>query len=389
MHESVLLGELVVSMLFEGVGRTVDETLDVEDLRQQLPLVVAILIGSYLLARAVHWYGKRTLKRENEAEGTLRAAILEEVYRPIAITIALVGIYTSLVVLERIEEGATIEAGLSTVLIVVWAWTGIRIGNRWIAHVRASDSGYEFAPVFKNLWTVAIVVGSVLLLLSIWEIEITPFLASAGLLGVIVGLAAQDGIANLIGGVALYVDNTYKVGDVILVEDDMRGTVTDIGVRSTTVLTSDNRVISVPNAVLNSNQVVNETAPQRHVRLEFPFSVAYGTDPELVEDVLLEACEEANLIREQPSPHVLFLSFGDSSLEFIVRAYISHPLSEKRARDQLNRLAVAGFEEAGVDVPFPQRTLSFAEDATSDDRSDVPGVAARETDEETLDSTTE
>ena len=355
-------------LVFEQVTESVFEDVDGAEALQQLLLVAGILVSSYVLARAIQYHGRRRLERDNGDVGTFREAVLKELYRPLAITIATAGIYASLGVLETNADVSVVSRGLSTVLVVVWVWTSVRIGNRWIVCVRAGDGNYEFAPVFKNLWTVGVVLGGLLLLLSIWNVEITPFLASAGLLGVIIGLAAQDGIANLIGGLALYVDDTYKVGDVILVDDGLRGTVTDIGVRSTTVLTSDNRIVSVPNAVLNSNQVVNETAPRRHVRIEFPFSVAYGTDPELVERVLLDACEQAPLIRDQPAPHVLFISYGDSALEFIVRAYISHPLSEKRARDQLNREAATGFDEAGIEVPFPQRTISYAENSGIDHR---------------------
>ena len=332
---------------------------------EPLILVPVILIASYLLARLVHWWGNRHLTEESGVV-PFRRAVLEETYRPLAITIALVGIYASLDVLDGVEDSTIVVPVLTTVLVVVWMRTSVRLGKRWIEHVKAADVDYEFAPVFKNMWTIGVVVGGVLLLLSIWNIEITPFLASAGILGIILGFAAQDGISNLIGGVALYFDNTYKIGDVILVDDDMRGTVTDIGIRSTTVLTTDNRLVSVPNSVLNSTQVVNETAPQRHVRIEIPIGVAYGTDHREVERILLEACETANLVRARPEPRVLFADFGDSALHFTVRAYISHPLSEKRARDQYNRLVSDAFEEAGITIPFPQRTLSYLDESAEE-----------------------
>ncbi|WP_290812604.1 mechanosensitive ion channel family protein [Halovivax sp.] len=324
--------------------------------------VPLILIGSYFLARFVQWWGTRRLVEEGELV-SFRRALLEETYQPLAITIALVGVYASLDVLDLADGSAILVPTITTVLILVWMRTAVRLGNRWIENVKASDNDYEFAPVFKNFWTVAVVLGGALLLLSVWNVEITPFLASAGILGIILGFAAQDGISNLIGGVALYFDNTYKIGDVILVEDGMRGTVTDIGVRSTTVLTTDNRLVSVPNSVLNSTQVVNETAPQRHVRIEIPITVAYGTDYREVERILLEICADAPLIRESPAPRVLFSDFGGSALEFTIRAYISHPLTEKRARDQVNRRIDDAFAEAEITIPFPQRTLSYLEDA--------------------------
>ncbi|MFP8957712.1 mechanosensitive ion channel family protein [Natrialbaceae archaeon A-CW3] len=334
------------------------ETADTE----RWPLIPFILVGSYLLARAVTWWSRRRLA-EPAAEGSsFSRAVFEEIHTPVAITIGLLGIYLSLDVLSVPDSASVLPGVIATIAVVIWARTAIRIGNRWIGYLNDVGASYEFAPMFKNLWTIGVVVGSLLLLLSIWELEITPFLASAGILGIVLGFAAQDAISNLIGGVALYFDNTYKIGDVIQVEGEMRGTVTDVGIRSTTVLTTDNVLVTVPNSVLNSTQVVNETAPQRHVRIRVPLSAAYGTDYHEVEELVLEACEDAPLIRRSPAPRVLFDEFGDSALIFELRAYISHPLTEKRAVDQINRYVYDAFDEAGITIPFPQRELSFLED---------------------------
>ncbi|GAB3017692.1 mechanosensitive ion channel family protein [Natronobiforma cellulositropha] len=328
--------------------------------------VTVLLVGSYLLAKLVHWASKRYLERSGDlTETSIGWAVFEEVHTPVALSIGFFGVYLSVTVLgpEESPLASVVLSTLLTVLVLLWARAAIRVGSRWIEIVNARDIEYEFAPMFKNLWKIGVVVAAGLLLLSIWRIEVTPFLASAGILGIVIGFAAQDAISNLIGGVALYFDNTYKLGDVILLEDDMRGTVTDIGVRSTTVLTTDNVLVTVPNAVLNSTQVVNETAPQRHIRLRIPITAAYGTDYHEVERILLEVCDDAPLIRASPPPRVLFREFGDSALVFELRAYISHPLSEWRAVDQVNRGVDDAFAEAGITIPFPQRELSFLEDA--------------------------
>ncbi|ELY50262.1 mechanosensitive ion channel family protein [Natronorubrum bangense] len=323
-------------------------------------LVALILIGSVLLARFIQWGSRRYLDGET-AETTFGRAAFAELHTPLAISTALLGVYLSLVVLDLLESTTLIVGGIATVLVVLWARASIRIGRRWIEVLQEGQTGYEFAPMFGNLWTITVVGGAVLLLLSIWNLDLTPFLASAGILGIVLGFAAQDAIGNLIGGVALYFDNTYKVGDVIRVEDDMRGTVTDVGIRSTTVLTEDNLLVTVPNAILNSSQVVNESAPQRHMRLRVPITAAYGTDYETVEKLVLEVCEECQFVRDTPTPKVIFAEFGDSALGFELRVYINHPLVEKRALDSINRGVYDAFDEADITIPFPQRELSFLE----------------------------
>ena len=327
-------------------------------------LVPIILVASYLLARLVHTGSRRYLTRSS-AETSFGRAVFSEIHTPLAVTIGLLGVYLSLFVLDLPGSSSVVVGTVTTALIVLWARASIRIGGRWLEYVREGETTYEFAPMFKNLWTIIVVLATLLLLVSVWDLEVTPFLASAGILGIVIGFAAQDAIGNLIGGIALYFDNTYKVGDVIRVDDDMRGTVTDVGIRSTTVLTEDNLLVTVPNAVLNSTQVVNESAPQRHMRLRTPITAAYGTDYELVEELVLEVCDECPLVRERPAPQVLFSEFGDSALVFELRVYISHPLVERRAIDRINRGVYDAFEDAGITIPFPQRELSFLDDSQS------------------------
>ncbi|ELY35884.1 mechanosensitive ion channel family protein [Natronorubrum tibetense] len=323
-------------------------------------LVALILVASILLAQLVRLASVRFLDGEL-AETTFGRAAVAELHTPLAISIALLGVYLSLLVLDHLESTPTVVGLMATVLVVFWGRASIRIGRRWIEMLQEGETNYEFAPMFGNLWTITVVAGAVLLLLSIWNLDLTPFLASAGILGIVLGFAAQDAIGNLIGGVALYFDNTYKIGDVIRVDDDMRGTVTDVGIRSTTVLTEDNLLVTVPNAVLNSTEVVNESAPQRHMRLRVPITAAYGTDYETVERLVLEVCEECSLVRDTPTPKLIFKEFGDSALVFELRAYINHPLIEKRALDQINRGVYDAFDEADVTIPFPQRELSYLE----------------------------
>ncbi|ARS91760.1 small-conductance mechanosensitive channel [Natrarchaeobaculum aegyptiacum] len=325
-------------------------------------LDVAVVVGGAIVLAWAIRLGSRYYLGQERTETSFGQAAFEEVHTPLSISIVLVGIGSGLLTLGLSDAPPVIPELIASVLVVLWARAAIRIGRRWIALLQNGETSYEFAPMFENLWTLTVSLGAVLLLVSIWDLELTPFLASAGIAGIVLGFAAQDAIGNLIGGVALYFDNTYKIGDVIHVEDDMRGTVTDVGIRSTTVLTEDNVLVTVPNAVLNSTEVVNESAPQRHMRLRIPISAAYGTDHELVEELVLEVCEECSLVRERPSPKLLFLEFGDSALEFELRVYVNHPLVEKRAIDQVNRGVYEAFDEAGITIPFPQRELSFLED---------------------------
>jgi MscS family membrane protein len=320
------------------------------------------LLMTYLLSRLVHWGGRWYLRRSATDEPmSLRRAIAKESCTPLSLSILLIGVPLTLQAFGIIASQSLLSSVVLTALTVVWARAAIRIGEQWLEVTNEYEQRYEFAPIVQNFWTITVVVVGALSVLGVWDVQITPFLASAGVLGVVIGFAAQDAIRNLIGGISLSFDHTYHLGDVVLLEDDMRGTVTNIGIRSTTVLTPDNTLVTVPNAVLNSTQVVNQSAPQRDIRLDVPVSVAYGTDYETVERIAREVCDDAPIVRDSPRPRVLFSEFGDSALLFTIQVYVAHPLTEKRAVDQLNRRLCDRFAAEGVTVPFPQRELSFLE----------------------------
>lgn len=323
-------------------------------------LVIAILVISYLFSRLIEWGGYKLLDQSDYwPDDSINRAFFQEIHMPLYVSVALGGIYLSLSVLGVVESSYFLVGAILSILVVLWMRAAKRLGGQWIEAVNATESDYEFSPIFKNFWTILIVLGTGISLLVIWEIDITPFLASAGIIGIILGLAAQEAIGNLIGGVSLYFDDTYNTGDVIILEGGQRGTVTDIGIRSTTVLTRDNILITVPNAVLNSASVVNESAPQRRKRIRVPITAAYGTDYQDVEEILLGVCDEIPLLLDSPSPRVMFREFGDSSLIFELWAYVAHPFSEQRAIDQINRLVYDEFDNADIVIPFPQREISF------------------------------
>lgn len=323
-------------------------------------LVAGILLGSVLLSRVLEWGGAYLLNRSPRwSKTSISHVFIDEIRIPLHVSIIVGGILLSLNVLESISSTPYLVKFLSSLVVVLWMRAFVRLGGEWIEVVNAADNEYEFSPIFKNSWTIFLVLVTGSVLLAIWEIDITPILASAGVLSIVLGLAAQDAIENLIGGVSLYFDDTYNTGDVIVLEDGRRGAVTDIGIRSTTVLTRDNIVITVPNSVLNSASVINESAPQRRKRIRVPITVAYGTDHEKVEAILLELCDDIPLVLESPAPQVMFQEFGDSALLFELWAHVGHPFSEPRATDHINRRIYERFDDAEITIPFPQRKISY------------------------------
>jgi MscS family membrane protein len=150
---------------------------------------------------------------------------------------------------------------------------------------------------------------------------------------VAVALAAKDTLANFFGGISIFVDRPYKIGDYIVLAGKERGEVMEIGIRSTRIKTRDDVMISIPNSIIANSQITNESAPIPSYRVRIPIGVAYGSDIDQVEKILLDiATANANVITDDP-PRVRFREFGDSSLN------------------------------SGITIPFPQRDVHIRKEA--------------------------
>lgn len=326
--------------------------------------VLLILIGSVLLAKVIELTGRWVANAVETTNGSIRRIVLKEIYVPLYVSVFLYGLFLSLNLI-----GAPIlwffEALILSAIIVLWTRAAIRAGGHSLEEVKDRDNQYEFAPVFKNLWSAVVIIVAAFSLLLVWNIDVTPLLASAGVFGIILGFAAQEAIANFVGGIALYFDDTYKIGDFIVLESGEKGSVSDIGIRSTTLLTPDRVLITIPNSVLNSAQIQNESAPQRQKRARIPIEVGYGTETETVEEILLSVAEDTKGVLSSPQPTVLFRGFGDSALQYELHAFISHPLREPRVVDQINREVYDRFAEHDIEIPFPQREVTLRDDGNS------------------------
>jgi len=247
-----------------------------------------------------------------------------------------------------------------TVIVLVWARGLNRMVNRFVAEVE--DSGhYEFAPVFSNVFTLVTIVGAAFVVLSLWGIEVTPLLGAAGIAGIAIGFAAKDAVANFFGGMALYFDDTYKIGDYVELDSGEAGTVVKVGVRSTTVMTRDEVLVTVPNSVLNNAKIINQSAPDLRKRIKVPIGVAYGTDVDRFEELILGIAADNDRVLDSPDPRMRFRQFGDSALNYELLCWVRSPTEDKKTIHQLNREIYKELNRAGIEIPFPKRDVTVSE----------------------------
>jgi MscS family membrane protein len=196
-----------------------------------------------------------------------------------------------------------------------------------------------------------------MLILSVFEINITPFLAGAGILGLAVAFAAQDIISNFFGGAIITIDKPFKVGDRIKV-DTYYGDVISIGPRSTRLKTLDYQIVTIPNNKITTNVIVNYAEPDQKMRITIPVSVAYGTDPNKVKNILLDIATEVvkntDYLIEDPPPKVFFSEYSDSSLNFILYVWAKKYNLPDEVKDAVNTRIADRFAAESIEIPFPQ-----------------------------------
>ena len=187
-------------------------------------------------------------------------------------------------------------------------------------------------------------------------IDLNRFALLAGAFGVGIAFGLQNIVNNVVSGLILLTDRQVQVGDTIE-GTDMLGIVERIGIRSSTVRTWQGAEIIVPNAELVSERVINWTRSDRRRRIEIPIGVAYGTDPKRVIGVLIEVAKRHPEVLDTPEPAGLFCGFGDSSLDFEMRAWTDQFDSFMRIASELRVGITEALAEASITIPFPQRDL--------------------------------
>ena len=279
MSESRVLGGIIILVVFAIAAWLVDLVFD------------RVLLG---LARKSKFH--------------LDDQILHILDRPVWITIVLIGAVAGVQWISPHPPFTFIlVAVLKTLLVCIWAIAinriFLRVTDDWIRHWRESGRhGSEIIRLGGNIARLLVLAGGVFLLLSFWKVNITPLLASAGIAGVAVALAAKETLSNFFGGVTVLLDQPYKVGDYIILDSGERGEVVEIGLRSTRILTRDDVQISIPNSVITNTKVINESAPEPRFRVRVKVGVAYGTDVDQVEEVLLAVAKGNPLVVPEPEP---------------------------------------------------------------------------------------
>ena len=323
-------------------------------------ILIAILFA-WLIERIINVIAKPLFKRQFN-DGSIK--LVETFKRPIFLTLILI-ISSIMLPTTTLPINATglYFSVLGTLTTIFWFIFTVNLTRSFLIIAGETRGKYDFiqphtVPLFDNSAKIILFLASVYFVFLSWGINVSALLASAGIVGLALSLGAQSTLANIFGGMSILADTPYKVGDYINLDTGERGEVTNIGLRSTRILTRDDVEISVPNNVMSNAKIINESGgPYTKFRIRIAVGVAYGSDIELVEKILVQCAKDHNEICISPEPRVRFRKFGPSSLDFELLAWCEQPALRGKNEHELNTMIYRAFNENEIKIPFPQQEI--------------------------------
>ena len=332
-----------------------------------LSLIVLSIVSAKFVDMVFTFIFKRLV---SSTKTTLDDRILQLLHKPIFYSILFIGFILSI---KTIHLPDYIEFGfiglLKTVTIIIWLFVVSKIlvmSMDWASRQTASNKILQknTLPLFNNLGKIAIGLFGIYFIFLSWDININGILASAGVLGVVLGLAAKDTVSNFFAGIFLMADAPFKEGDYILLDTGERGYVKKMGLRSTRFMTRDDIEITIPNSVIAASKIVNESGgPGEIERVRITLTVAYDSDLDEVKNLLITIAKKERNVLEEPEPRVRFREFADHGLRLQLLFWIHSPEIRGKTVDAVNSEIYKEISKRKISIPYPTMNVHVSKDS--------------------------
>lgn len=329
-------------------------------MRGIMALLVAFTIANlttFMLTKIIQQIVHRT-------GSTLDDAVIRALRTPLYWTVIIIGVLACVLLLQLPEAATKIAYSVViSALIIFWSFFSMRVLRALLIKISERPENHAIVrpqtlPLFSNVAAMFVGILAIYFLFETWNIDMTAWIASAGIVGIAVGFAAKDTLANLFAGVLILADAPYEIGDYVVLDSGERGKVTHIGIRSTRILTRDDVEITIPNAIMGSTRITNQSGgPHEKFRIRIPVGVAYGSDIDLVKQILMAIAVEDGEVCKAPEPRVRFRSFGASALEFELLCWVENPELRGRIVDVLNSAIYKQFITHKVEIPYAKHDI--------------------------------
>lgn len=336
----------------------------------QYPFVGALLIAAifYVLAFVIRSVLVRAIGHlVRNTQTTLDDRVLLGIKKPLFNVVFLFGLTLAVRAAKLPVGGEWVVKILLSLIVIILIRTTFFLSSELLDAL--ANNHHRFNAIEERTIPLLDIVAKLLILLigsycllMIWGINPVGWLASAGIVGLAVGFAAQDTLANLFSGFFVLIDSPYKIGDYVNLDSGERGMVTQIGMRSTRLLTRDDVEITVPNSVMGNAKIINESGgPYEKMRVRIAVGVAYGSDVHEVEKLLKATGSDHSEVCRVPAPQVRMRAFGESSLDFELLVWIEAPEHKGRIAHDLYMAVYDALNDATIEIPFPKRDLYIKE----------------------------
>lgn len=248
--------------------------------------------------------------------------------------------------------------GALLIFFIGWKLIGLA-GSKFTKAMARRDIEPSLKSFIASLITVLLKVLLIVSVLGMLGVEMTSFIAILGAAGLAVGLALSGTLQNFAGGVLILLIKPFKVGDFIDAQGHM-GTVREIQIFNTILKTPDNRTIIIPNGGLATGSLTNFSTESRR-RVDWKFGIAYGDNADVARNLFTELIEKDERILKDPEPFIALSELGDSSVNFVVRAWVNTP-DYWSVFFEMNEKIYKIFPERGLNIPFPQMDVHLQKD---------------------------
>ncbi len=250
---------------------------------------------------------------------------------------------------------------LVTLTIILFGLKVIGVLTTWYSREISARTNTKFddelLPLIRRVAQITVGIIGAITILNHFNIDVKGLLAVLGVGSLAIAFAAQETISNMIAGFVIMIDRPIRVGDRVILRDGMKCDVYEIGVRSTKFLTFDHTIVIVPNAELVKMTINNLSYPESPIRVKLVFQVAYDTNIEQAQELLLEIARANSRLMTVPAPAVFFTAIGDSALELTLIARAENPADQFSAEVEIRTAVLKQFRERGIEIPYPNRTV--------------------------------
>jgi len=328
----------------------------------KLLYVIVLLVLFYLGSRLFSWIAGKTIHAlVKKTKTEIDDKIIKGIHTPITWLLSFIAARVFILplldvqILSRINDSIIIAfitlivIRIADVFIEEW-------GIKWAAKTKSTIDD-ALIPLFHKFSRIGFAIIGFILILHVWHVNITPFLASLGVAGIVLAFALQSTLGNIFGGISMILDKNVSVGDTIKLGSGESGVVEDVGIRSTKVRSFDNEIYIIPNGKLADTIIQNYAQPDISERIVIDFGVAYGTSPEKVRKIVVDVMKKHKDVMKKPEPRVVFAEMGDFTLKLQAICWVDSYKKRFDVKTSLVENIYNALNKNKIEIPFPTQTV--------------------------------